>query len=111
MRILPIALLEADPSPVAEVLGIPLGQLTLSTIALAAIAFTVIGLQRGWLIPKNTHERELGQADKRADDYKELYETSDKRATLLEEQIGKTVVKILNALPVPDDDPPARGQK
>jgi uncharacterized membrane protein len=97
----------ADPTG-ATILGIPTGQLTLSGIALAAIAFIIIALLRGWLVPKNTHERELAQADKRADDYRELYETADKRATLLEDQIGKTVVKILSALPVPDN-PPERG--
>lgn len=97
---IPMVVAEADPT-VSSVLGIPIGQLTLSGIALAAIAFMVIGLLRGWLIPKSTHEREIGQEHQRALDYKELYETADKRATVLEDQIGATVTKVLNALPVP----------
>jgi len=59
-------------------------------------------LASGRIITQSSHERELGMSNKRGDDYKSLYETADKRATVLEEQIGRTVVKILDALPVPN---------
>ena len=86
--------------PVTDILGIPIGQLTLSGIALAAIAFMVIGLFKGWVIPKSTHDRELEQANQRVADYKEALTISEKRGDTLE-QIGVTVDKLLNALPKP----------
>lgn len=100
---------EANPSGITDILGIPIGQLTLSGIALAAIAFLVVALMRGLLIPKSTHERELAQSDRRAEDYKEALAISEKRGDTLE-QIGVTVVRILNALPSADDEPPKGGK-
>lgn len=93
---------DADPSGVTDILGVPLGQLTLSGIALAAIALLVTGLFRGWVIPKGTHERELDQANQRAEDYKEALAISEKRGDVLE-QIGVSVTKLLDAIPRPDD--------
>lgn len=83
-------------------LGMPIGQLTLSGIALGAIALLVIGLLRGLVIPKATHEREIAQANQRAEDYKEALAISEKRGDVLE-QIGVSVTKLLDAIPRPDD--------
>ena len=91
----------------SELLGIPVGSLTLNGIALVAIALTVFGLIRGWLVPSSTVKRELQRADQRADDYKELWQVADQRADTLQliagdvVVIGETMNKVLKSLPGP----------
>lgn len=93
-----------------EILGIPIGQLTLQGIALLGIAAVVIGLARGWLVPKSTHLEVVGRADQRAADYKELWDIANKRGDVMESVaedlvvVGENVNKLLTALP------PAKGQ-
>lgn len=48
------------------------------------IVLFFIALLRGWLIPKSSHERELAQANKRGDEWKETALTT--RAALVETQ-------------------------
>lgn len=86
--------------------------LTINSLALAVIALVVVSVVRGWLVPRHTHERELEQANQRAADYKELYQTADKRADILEEvagdivTVGETMTKVLKALPTPHQNDP-----
>ena len=35
------------------------------------LVFLFIALARGWLIPRTSHEREMGQANKRGDEWRE----------------------------------------
>lgn len=93
-----------------DFLGIPLGQLTINGLALLAIALVVFGLARGLLVPKSTHLEIVGRADKRADDYKDLWGVERRRGDVMESVstdlviVGENVNKLLKALP------PAKGE-
>lgn len=50
---------------------------------LGMLVFLFLGLARGWVIPKVSHERELAAANKRGDEWKE---TADLRGKLISEQ-------------------------
>jgi translation initiation factor 6 (eIF-6) len=100
-----------------ELLGIPLGQLTLNVICLGGIGAMLFGMLRGLIIPKSTHDRELARADQRAEDYRMLWEVANKRGDKLEEVaedvvvIGETMGNLLRALPAPIDITPARRKR
>lgn len=100
---------EADPSGVTDILGIPLGQLTLNGLAVLAISAVVFALIRGLLIPKSTHERELEQVNQRADEWKEAFTVSDKRGDTLEQGFI-TLEKFIRAMPQSVDEPPKGGK-
>lgn len=55
-----------------DTLSLP-GLWSLSPIGalIGLLVFLAIALARGWVIPKSSHEREMGQANKRGDEWKE----------------------------------------
>jgi hypothetical protein len=93
-----------------EVLGIPIGQLTINGLALLAIALVVTGLLTGRLVPVKTHEREIAVERERTADFRELWNIANRRGDVMETVaedlvvVGENVNKLLKALP------PAKGE-
>lgn len=70
----------------------------------ALTVFVVISLLRGWLVPKNTHDRELAVADRRGDEWKET--ALESRKTTNELIRSQQVVKdFFEKVPVRSTDP------
>lgn len=88
-----------------EILGIPLGQLTINGLALLAIGLVTVGLIRGFLIPKTTHLEAVARERERAAEFKELWNIANKRGDVMETvaedlvTVGENVNRLLKALP------------
>lgn len=92
-----------------ELLGIPIGQLTINGLALVAIALVIFGLARGLLVPKSTHLEAIARERERTSDYKELWNIANRRGDVMETVaediviVGENVNKLLKALPQPKE--------
>lgn len=88
-----------------ELLGIPIGQLTINGLALLAIALVVVGLITGRLVPARTHEREIAVERERTADFRDLWNIANRRGDVMETVaedlvvVGENVNKLLKALP------------
>lgn len=52
------------------------------------VIFLFLGLARGWVIPRNSHEREMAASNKRGDEWKETAEMRGELITELTRQNG-----------------------
>lgn len=88
-----------------EILGIPIGQLTINGLALIAIGLVLTGFITGKILPVKTHEREIAVERERTADYKELWQIANKRGDVMETVaedlviVGENVNRLLNSLP------------
>lgn len=73
-------------------------------------------IQSGDLVPRKNHEEAMRRADQRTDDYKELWQISDKRGDVMEGVasdivvIGENLDKVLKSLPTPASAQEGRSQ-
>lgn len=90
-----------------DILGIPIGQLTINGLALVAIGLVVTGLITGRLVPVKTHEREIAVERERTADFRDLWNIANQRGDVMETVaedlvvVGENVNKLLKALPQP----------